>query len=244
MFYQNGNILFIILITILLFASLSYAVSSSSRTSGSGVSKEKARLDAAELQQRLSAIKSSYDRLRIGGCSFDKMSTHFDQDNDGSYTDNDAAEFYYNPKAPSDLSCHLFHPNGGGLVKPLFRLNMLQPYNAAWGISDRYGMVYFTTFMRMGGIGADAARDLIGVVYGVPKETCMTYNDMLSIPNDGANPPAGRIYHDNGGKFKGNISTYGAGSHTAVTSPMYGQTTGCVAGSGGNHHIFIVLQAF
>jgi hypothetical protein len=239
---SKGNALFLILIGVALFAALSYAITSSDRGSG-GIAKEQGRLDAGELQQRLTMIKVAYEKLRLQGCAFNQISVHWDQDNDGDYNDNNAGELYYNSSAPVDHSCHIFHPQGGGIEKPVLRPSLLQVYKTGWNITAQYGHVYFTTFNRLGGIGLDAERDLVGIVYGMPLDTCLAYNSILSIANSGTAPPTGRLYPDLGGAFKGNISTYGAGSHTTPGLPMYGQETGCVIGNAGNYHAFIVLQA-
>lgn len=63
---QNGNVLFLILIAVALFAALSYAVTKS--TSGSGsVSKEKLALSISELLQQSSTIKTEIMRRNING---------------------------------------------------------------------------------------------------------------------------------------------------------------------------------
>lgn len=92
---QSGNALFIILIAVALFATLSYAVTSSSR-SGDGVDEELATLDQAELENYQANIDLAVKRLIFAKC--------------GSNID-------YTPPSEQlagDKSCHVFHVQGGG----------------------------------------------------------------------------------------------------------------------------------
>lgn len=94
---QKGNVLFIILIAVVLFAALSYAVTQSSSSGGGNISKEQAKLDQAVLENYLSAINTGVTRLTIArGC--------------------DTVDF--TPPADwvaGDKSCHIFHPDGAGV---------------------------------------------------------------------------------------------------------------------------------
>ncbi len=62
---ENGNVLFIILIAVALFAALSYAVTSSGRGGVDDGSYEKAELDQAELDSYTAAINAARMRLEI-----------------------------------------------------------------------------------------------------------------------------------------------------------------------------------
>ena len=61
---QRGNILFLILIAVALFAVLSYAVTKSSRGGGNSVSNEQAETKAAQLLQYGSAVRATMQRMR------------------------------------------------------------------------------------------------------------------------------------------------------------------------------------
>lgn len=106
---NSGNILFLILIAVALFAALSYAITSSSRTGESGIAKDKAKLKASELIQFMSEIENGVNRAKvINGCTDSQLS--FYHSSYGIHAAN------HNPNAPSDFRCHIFHPSGGGVV--------------------------------------------------------------------------------------------------------------------------------
>lgn len=66
---QSGNVLFLILIAVALFAALSYAVTQSTR-GGGGDNVEKDALKASQILQYASTVKYSLDKVKIlNGCS-------------------------------------------------------------------------------------------------------------------------------------------------------------------------------
>lgn len=106
---ESGNVLFLILIAVALFATLSYAVTQSSRGGGDGATKEKNTFSGLEYVQIGRDIKVAVQRLMlIGGCSLEQLS--FD------WTPGTGGED--NPNAPGDLSCHIFSPGAGGITVP------------------------------------------------------------------------------------------------------------------------------
>lgn len=67
---QRGNVLFLILIAVVLFAALSYAVTQSSRGGGDNVDDEKMRLEAARLLQQGAMIQQEFMKRRVFGEPF------------------------------------------------------------------------------------------------------------------------------------------------------------------------------
>ncbi len=103
--HERGNILFLILLAVVLFAALSYAVTSSMRGGGKNGLEETAKLDSAISDNCTALIENSIDRLKLGnGCSSDQISYELSSGGNA------------NPDAPLDKSCHLFHPNGGDVT--------------------------------------------------------------------------------------------------------------------------------
>ena len=105
---QRGNALFIILIAVVLFAALGYAITNSSRGSAN-VNREQMVIDAAKIIDDAGTIEQTVSRLMLaGGCSDTRLSFQ-----------NSFIAGYTNPSAPADRSCHVFDAAGGGLNFPL-----------------------------------------------------------------------------------------------------------------------------
>jgi hypothetical protein len=95
---HNGNVLFIILIAVALFAALSYAVSSSFRGGGDTITDEQARIGAGDILRSMQAIKEGYTYLMNQGCSIDDIA--------------------FDSPATTNLNCQIFHPQGAGIAYP------------------------------------------------------------------------------------------------------------------------------
>lgn len=108
----KGNVLFIILIAVALFAALSYAVSKSFRGGAGTISSEQARVSAGELLRSMQAIKDGYAYLwNQQGCSIDEIS--FIKAGKAGADDFDALS----PKG--DASCDIFDSvEGAGIAYP------------------------------------------------------------------------------------------------------------------------------
>jgi type II secretory pathway pseudopilin PulG len=98
---ENGNILFIILIAVALFAALSYAVTQSSRGGSKDASAELLELHTSEIFQYVASVQNALLRLRVvNGCTATEntknmITFQYDSDGDGDWNDND--EDYHNP---------------------------------------------------------------------------------------------------------------------------------------------------
>lgn len=102
---QQGNVLFLILIAVALFAALSYAVSTSSRGTPQGISDEKAEMLAAQILQQAHTISAHVNRMIVGGVPKEKL-------------DFSAANVSYNTANPNctNNSCRVFTQSGGTLT--------------------------------------------------------------------------------------------------------------------------------
>ncbi|HNQ92829.1 MAG TPA: hypothetical protein PKI93_07860 [Alphaproteobacteria bacterium] len=102
---QSGNILFLILIAVALFAALSFAVSQSMRGSGSGgTTEEKGRIDSAYLQQFPTSIRQAIVRMRISNTL---------KPEDVSFAHPGSVTYGVFGTTPSH---EVFHPQGGATV--------------------------------------------------------------------------------------------------------------------------------
>lgn len=101
----SGNVIFLILIAVALFAALGYAISSSARSGPADMSREKAQLAAGVNDQCTASINAAITRLTlVKSCASDQISYELP---DGTNL---------NPKAPTNKSCHIFNSAGGSAV--------------------------------------------------------------------------------------------------------------------------------
>jgi hypothetical protein len=217
----NGNILFLILIAVALFAALSYAVTTSSRSGESTISKDKARLFASETIQYATSLQNAVNKMKlINGCK------------DSQISFNSTAESYPEGHAPSDKSCHIFDPNGGGQYFKIFDKAMIEQ-KSNFKASDSYRKPFFAGRYAVSGIGitcnagADCT-DLIMVIPFVEPDIALAINKLAGI-GEPFNDQVCSLNYYNSQKYSGlqsiiqNCAVYGD------TNPdIVGKNFGCV----------------
>jgi len=223
---EKGNVLFLILIAVALFAALSYAVTSSNRGTAD-VSREQANIVVGQLLQSTSNVTLAFKRLiNSRNCDLTEIDLDWDTSN----------AFLRNPNSPSstgDFSCAMFHPNGGGLLA-----NNL-PKKA---FTDAHPTVWRNTqWIRIENIGTQTGNELVMIARDVKEEVCSAYNEKQNgnpaIPQKTGNLDAGF------GNYQGEIRTGG----DIVDGTASGQLTYCLnwAWDGDptpSHTVYVVLQ--
>lgn len=101
---ENGNVLFLILIAVALFAALSYAVTSSTRLGENNAENEASSIDVAQVLQACTTLRQHADRFLFNGMSDTQMQLN----NAGDPTD----------PCRTGAQC-LFGPQGGGAIIPI-----------------------------------------------------------------------------------------------------------------------------
>jgi hypothetical protein len=159
---QSGNVLFLILIAVALFAALSYAVTQSTR-GGGNANDETSKIDAALISQYSTSLNLAVMRMNItGGVS--------------------NLELEFNP--PSELgSCTsggrncIFHPSGGGATY------QAAPANLVTG-STSVDWIYNTN-NDVSGIGSDggtsATAETVAILPGVTDSVCQKINEEVGL---------------------------------------------------------------
>ena len=112
---QKGNVLFLILIAVALFAALSYAITSSTRGGNTQNMPEKDQAKAARLLNFSSTMQATVQRLMtVKGAAFTdlKFNTNTYKSKDGT--------ILYGMGTPADPSLYVFHPSGGGVIPLIF----------------------------------------------------------------------------------------------------------------------------
>lgn len=100
---ERGNVLFLILIAVALFAALSYAVTQSTRSGGGDASSETSLVNSAQITQYPASIKTAITRMIVSN-STSPYALSFD----------DPSLFTANLTTPALQSENVFHPSGGG----------------------------------------------------------------------------------------------------------------------------------
>lgn len=202
---ERGSVLFYILITAALFATLAYAVSQMMRGGAETVGNEKTGLYASDVLEYAKAVRTSVQSVRISnGCTENQIS--FERSPfDGSDTD------YVNASAPSDFSCHIFHPVGGG-ASPLTPLDEVND-----GVES-----FITGHNTIPDVGTTLG-DLVLIVPNVSKKLCLKVNDMLAITNPSDDAPTDADGVDIT-KFDG---SYSEAQEIGTSAQLSGQLVGC-----------------
>lgn len=191
---QAGNVLFLILIAVALFAALSYAVTSSMRSGNSDISQEKAAAGAAQMIEHLAHIRATLDRMKlINGCT------------DEQFNFSTSAYTMANPNSPPDKKCHLFDIAGGGMNVEKFPPQLFDDskfgsavrWHTNLGTGNDY-LVGFNSNNRWLNIGthdqASASVDLIGQIYGISDVVCKEINKKLGVNGPTYSPPSLDLY--------------------------------------------------
>lgn len=155
---QSGNVLFFILVALFLFAGLSYAVTSSSRTGSQNVETEEESIERAVVHSCETQVNTAYTRLRVRGCEGYEISYELP---DGSNS---------NPNAPSDKSCHIFHPYGAG-ASPCSQNEQLVEWTNGVGVTISGNTITNTSTTGWGNAGASSTQVLPANTDGYIKTT-------------------------------------------------------------------------
>jgi hypothetical protein len=183
-YYQSGNVLFIILIAVVLFAALSYAVTQSTRGGGGDVTKEKAALSAAGLMQYATEMQAAILRMKIRGVA----------DTDFCFDTNviDEPKWYDGAPGCSDDRNKVFHPDGGGVSARLIDERYLDLSEKATAIANpihQYGIPVISGRHQVAYIGNNVTPDLVFLAFYLDEAVCTAINEKIGIP-----PPIIRDY--------------------------------------------------
>lgn len=152
---ESGNVLFLILIAVALFAALSYAVTSSTRSGSNDGSSETNLISSAQITQFPAGVSNSIVRMVIAGVSVDEVRF------------NTPAEF-------DDLdttTIGVFHPNGGGAI--------YIPAPPDIMVDGLAGEWFFNADLEIPQIGTEGVdgNDIIAFLVGVKQSICRKINE-------------------------------------------------------------------
>ena len=159
---ESGNVLFLILIAVALFAALSYAVTQSSRGGGSDATSETAAVNSASLTQYPTGIRTALLRMSVAGVGI-------------ADTEFNAPADFANCSAPAGASANarcVFHPNGGGASSQ-------QSPGSAMAAATA-GTWYFNSNQAITEVGTTAA-DYVAWLPGITQGLCTELNKRYTI---------------------------------------------------------------
>lgn len=184
---QKGSALFLILIAVALFAALSYALTQSGR-GGGDISKEQAKLYAAQLVQMADDVRQGTQRMALTGTP---ISSIMAGTGGGMYggigSDNGFPSF-----CTTGATC-VFASEGGAVSLPLpprEAIDMNEPlgwYASNWAGPNSFNSVFViglapgeANTYAVTNVGTDEADDIM-VIYPIKKEVCEEINRGLGI---------------------------------------------------------------
>lgn len=189
---QEGNVLFLILIAVALFAALSYAVTQSSRSGSGDAGSETNLVNSAQMTQYPASIRTALVRMLVGGTA--------------------ASSLNFNP--PSDFAnlesnaVGVFHPAGGGATHSDAPGDLMASGNP--------GPWHFNADLEIPDIGTAGAdgNDLIAFLPGVSLSVCNKVNSQLGLPSP---PPV--LAADLSAEYTKDMTDPDGPGGTAVTFP-------------------------
>ena len=179
---SDGNVLFLILIAVALFAALSYAVTSSSRGGGKGISEEKANMGAAAIEQYVAHLRAEVQRLMIAnGYGIENL----DWRNDywKRLNGDPSVGILHSPLSPK-AGCAVFSDHGGPVSASIdFSPYTAPAYNAEspeWKVKGGH---LTTNWINVKNAGTDA-NDIGIIVYGIDHAVCSILLDPVTRPKN------------------------------------------------------------
>lgn len=219
---ERGNVLFLILIAVALFAALSYAVTQSTRSGGGDASKETNLVNAAGITQYPASIKTAITRMIITN-SVTPEELLFDTPSTFSSLATDA-----------DKANAVFYPTGGGASYVEAPASVMESKTlGTWHFNGENQVV---NIGEPGALSASTA-DVIAFLPGVKKAVCDSIHTKLGIP---------LVYDTLTGIDEASDMDYAdpeidAGGGTITSTELDGQPQGCFQQPADNYIYYHVV---
>ncbi len=158
---RSGNVLFLILIAVALFAALTYAISSTSR-GGGDTSSDSHRIAASQIVAYAGSVQAALERMRV---SRNLQLEQIEYSPVSTVSRNSAC---------TSNACRLYHPEGGGVIP------MPPPASSRYDVMSSSSAEYKILLGSVTNVGTNA-NDIILVVQGLKTEVCEEINKKLDI---------------------------------------------------------------
>ncbi len=225
---QEGNVLFLILIAVALFAALSYAVTQSSR-SGGGDTSETTLINTAQITQYPASVRTSIIRMLVSGnVAADELlfvvPTDFDDDCDATTT----------------RQC-VFHPQGGAATYAEAPPEVTTGTSSQAWVFNSENEISLVGTTGGGGSVTTSTADVIAFLPNVTDLVCRRLNEQLGIGD--VIPPETGI--EIGNNMDVDNPGFGAGGDTigeGTAAALDGQPFGCFDQGGINYYYHVLLE--
>lgn len=231
---EKGNVLFLILIAVALFAALSYAVTSSSRSGGGDANDETNLISSATITQYPASVRTAMIRMQVSK-GIDETDMEFNVPSDFSNC------------VSSGVNC-VFHPAGGGATfveAPADVVTGTTPQAWVFNAENEINLVGTTG-------GSDtpttATADIIAFLPNVRQNICERINSELgisSVPTEsGINVTTN---HENADGSTSGLPAFVASGTTGTigeggASSLDGQAFGCFQISSVYYYYHVLLE--
>lgn len=173
---ERGNILFLILLAVILFAALSYAVTSSMRGGGKDVNNEKNDLYAGEILNYLTNLELAVNRMVLNGVRPEHLEFQYPDLVDQGANNN-----------CSTSNCEVFDPSGGGIApmplpKKMFSESALGSTWLKTGNGDRKNSFNLVSVKDVG----TTLPDIVVRLWGVNENLCDLINVKMGVYAQGS----------------------------------------------------------
>lgn len=168
---QRGNILFLILLAVVLFAALSYAVKSSMRGGGKDGGSESAKLLASEILNMATLYESELQRFMLmTGLDVGQIDLNYSGfSGAGSGAVDDC----------SDFACNLFREEGGNVTRLLYPKAAMDP-NVTSHINAKGEGLHIFRIVSVKNVGTEEP-ELVMERTGLTHAVCDAINEMVGI---------------------------------------------------------------
>lgn len=163
---EKGNILFLILLAVVLFAALSYAVTQSMRGGGGNAGSETNLVNSAVLSQYPVGLRAAILRMIVDGT--DVTTLNFDPPS------------VFSTMTDAEKALGVFHPNGGGASFGFIPTDALVTPSgtARWVFTRNFGIEDIGATATTSG---DVGKDIVAIAPGISQAICSKINSELGV---------------------------------------------------------------
>jgi hypothetical protein len=222
---QKGNILFIILIAIGLFALLGSVVMDGESTTNK-IGEDKAKIYAQDIISYANAMETAVQNMLARGVSETDLCFDFDV-----YPGGDDG---YEHAACSDTKNRVFHPDGGGAS---YKIPPAIYFDQSYASDLRAGSYLFSASAEAYDVPLTTAltnTELLLYVFGLQKNICIQINNLLNIGLKNADPPieqSSLAINNSSIRFTGSYTANSFDIGTPTTNEIKGKNAACVQSS-------------